>query len=96
MSLAQELRDQIRAYVDGRASFYDLRVWLAAHVQAVYDDADTSDQGVSTLSDRAWILMSEVDYGHWQESDLRAALDEFVPAVDGPPRQTSTASSAGA
>ena len=74
MDLAQELRGQISAYLSGAKALADLRDWLAAHVQAIYD---IEDQDARELSDRAWILVSELDCGHRDEDSGRQALGDL-------------------
>jgi len=75
--LAEELRDRVRAYVDGRSSLADLRGWLADHVQ---DVADTRDPELNELDGQAWILISEHDYGHRDEASIKAALRRSLQA----------------
>lgn len=71
MNLAQMLREEIKSYVEGRHNLNVLRAWLADHVQEI---ADSDDPEVDRLDGRTWILISEFDYGHREESDVRTAL----------------------
>lgn len=75
MNLAQQLQARVRAYVEGQATLTDVRAWLAEHAQAI---ADAGDAALNELDGRAWILISEYDYGHRDEVGLRTALGELA------------------
>ena len=75
MNLAQELRDQIARYVSGNGSLAELRAWLADHVQQI---ADSNAPSLNELDGKAWILISEYDYGHRNADDLRKAFSALL------------------
>ena len=78
MDLKIQLRDQICSYVAGDRGLIDLRLWLADHAQ---DIADSGDEQLDQLDGRAWILISELDYGHRDESEVRENLAAAVGAL---------------
>src|SRR5689334_16489269 len=71
VNLAQMLREEIMAYVEGRQALAALRTWLADHVQEI---ANSDDPDVERLDGQAWILIAELDYGHRDEADVRTRL----------------------
>jgi hypothetical protein len=75
MDLVSELREQIRAYVQGRAALADLRLWLSDHVQEI---SDTGSRELDTLDGLVWVLLSELDYGHRTEDEVRRLLADVV------------------
>ena len=75
MDLATELKELIRAYVEGTRTITDVRDWLAVHVQDI-EDAD--DPVAEDLSGDAWTLLAEFDCGHRTEEDLRSELSLFL------------------
>jgi hypothetical protein len=75
MDLAQEFRDQIRSYIEGGCSLGELREWLVLHTQGIADGGDTE---LNELDGRAWILVSEYDYGHRDEQGLRSELRRLL------------------
>ncbi len=78
MNLTHELQDVLTAYLDGRMPLEQLRLWLAAHVQAL---ADAGDPEATRLADQVWIVLSELDYGHRDEAEVRAELQRELAAV---------------
>jgi hypothetical protein len=77
MSLAHQVREQIRRYLAEDISLYELRLWLSLpeNVQAI---STSSDQAVHDLTDRALLLVSELDYGHRNEPEVRKVLTEAL------------------
>ncbi len=75
MDLTQALREQVRSYVDGRSSIAALRGWLGDHVQEI---ADSGDPHANALDGLAWILISELDYGHRDEASIRVELQHAL------------------
>ncbi len=78
MNLVQELRVQIRAYLENRLSLLDLQDWLGTHVQALADDSSAEFQD---LSGSAWLLISEWLSCDRGEASVRAELARLVPSV---------------
>ncbi len=70
-ALGENLKAAVAAAAEGRTSLEELFEWLAAHVQEI---ADCHDEALVTLSDRAWIVLSEVDKGDRDEDSARAEL----------------------
>jgi hypothetical protein len=71
MSLAQELRDQIRACVESAAPLGHLRDWLSGHVPAIYD---RDEPDAEELASNLWVLFSELDSGDRSEMEVRHEL----------------------
>ena len=78
MNLVQELRVQIRAYLDNRLSLLDLQDWLGAHVQSLADESGAEFQD---LSGSTWLLISEWLSCDRSEDSVRAELARLVPSV---------------
>lgn len=75
MTLASELESMIRSYVMGAVSRAELQTWLDTHVQ---ETADSGDRTATDLSDRAWILLSELGYGQRSEESVRSELKQCL------------------
>lgn len=75
MKIAQELRECVLGFVEGRISLPDLQLWLAGHVQAI---ADAPDLHAEALNDEAWILIAEWLDSLRDERSVRAELQEFL------------------
>lgn len=77
MSLVHQVREQIQRYLAEDISLHELRLWLSLpeNVQAI---ATSSDQAVHDLTDRVLLLVSELDYGHRDEPDVRRILTEAL------------------
>lgn len=84
MSLAEELQARIRACVEERLELSSLRDWLGDHVQVI---EDAQDDRADTLADGAWILLSELDYGHRDEDEVRSELEQLIAPSCDPDRQ---------
>lgn len=78
MNLTHALQDMLSAYLDGRMTLEQLRLWLAEHVQEL---PDAEDPEATRLADQVWILLSEFDYGHREEEDVRAELQRELATV---------------
>lgn len=74
MDLLLELRESIRAYVEGRHSIDHVRDWLTEHVQVVHE---TSEPLLQQLDGLAWTLIAEYDRGHRDDEDVRQAFAWF-------------------
>jgi hypothetical protein len=75
MDLTTDLRAQIHSYVEGRSTLEDLRMWLADHVQEI---ADAGSAELDELDGLVWVLISELDYGHRDEAEVRELLAEAL------------------
>lgn len=71
MDLYTDLQEQIRAYLAGRSTLVELRDWLADHAQAI---VDSGHRELDELDGLVWVLVSELDYGHRDEADVRREL----------------------
>jgi len=73
MSLVHQVQEQIRRYLAEDISLHELRLWLfmPENVQAI---AASPDQTVHDLTDRVLLLVSELDYGHRDEAEVRKFL----------------------
>lgn len=80
MNLQEEIERSVRAFIAG-GSIEDLRAWLSHHAEAI---AECGDPSVQRLSGRAWILSSELDYGHRDEIEVRWELGKFLQALHTP------------
>ena len=49
MNLAQILREEIKAYTEGRHGLIELRSWLADHVQEIADSDDPAVEGLDGM-----------------------------------------------
>lgn len=78
MNLTHELQDVLTAYLDGRMTLEQLRMWLAERVQLL---ADAGDASATHLADQVWIVLSEFDYGHRDEAEVRAELGRELATV---------------
>ncbi len=78
MNLTHALQDMLSAYLEGRMTLEQLRLWLAERVQVL---ADAGDSEATRLADQVWILLSEFDYGHRDEADVRAELQRELATV---------------
>ena len=79
MDLTREVTDQIRSYVEQRCTIAELRAWLAGLVPVI----DTSEEPTARhLADRLWTVLAELDYGHRDETGVRAALAELLNRSD--------------
>jgi hypothetical protein len=78
VNLTHALQDILSAYLDGRMTLEQLRLWLAEHVQVL---AGAGDPEAAHLADQVWILVSECDYGHREEEDVRAELRRELATV---------------
>lgn len=87
MDLAQELRDQIDAFIEGREPIGTLRDWLDLHVEAI-EDAGVPELDV--LTGNLWALLAELDYGHRSETDLRVDLRGHLLTADNVPTHGET------
>jgi hypothetical protein len=83
--LSQEFWTCVEDYVTGRIPLSTRHEWLAAHVQAV---ADSRDAAIEDADEMLWTLISEMDYGHRSEEEikalLRSLLEERGAAVSSP------------
>ena len=77
MAFSHEFESVIRSYLDGDLSLDELQDWLDAHVQAT---ADSADPAAIELSDRAWILLSELGYGIRTDESVRAEFRQLLPS----------------
>jgi hypothetical protein len=77
VNLTQIPIEQLTAYLEQRITLAELRQWLADLAPAMATDDDSAP---SALSDELLLLVSEYDYGHRDEADLRAAMLELLPA----------------
>jgi hypothetical protein len=68
----------VRGYVDGNVDRQTFQDWLDTNVQTT---ADSNESEAIELSDRAWILLSELGYGHRSESDVRAELKSALATI---------------
>ena len=71
MPLYADLQEQIRAYLAERSTLVELRDWLADHAQAI---VDSGHRELDALDGLVWVLVSELDYGHRDEADVRCEL----------------------
>jgi hypothetical protein len=71
MNLEQQMRERIRAFLDGWDSLFELRDWLEDHVQAVHDD---NGPAVRQMSGQAWLLIAEYDQDWINEDQVREEL----------------------
>jgi hypothetical protein len=76
MSLDADLRHLIEEYLAGVVSLDGLVAWLAEHVQETFEDGALRD-----LSDRLWILVSELDRNDRDEESLRRELAALAIAA---------------
>ena len=76
MSVDNELRKEVGRYLQGQNSLSQFRAWLERHVRQL---ADTPDATNRLLNGQAWLLLSEYDYGHRTEDEIRTELAETVP-----------------
>lgn len=77
MSLVDQVRQHIQRYLAEDISLQDLRLWLSMpdNVEAI---AASPEQMVHDLTDRVLLLISELDYGHRDESEVRRILTEAL------------------
>jgi hypothetical protein len=75
MTSAEQLQDQVRAFLDGRASLNALEEWLA---QAAAEAAD-ADDAFRRLHNSVWLRVGEFDQGLVTEDQLVGLLLELVP-----------------
>ena len=79
MDLTRELTDQIRSYIEQRCTLAELRACLAGLVPVL----DASEEpSARQLADRLWTVLAELDYGHRDETGVRAALAELLNPSD--------------
>jgi hypothetical protein len=73
------LVQRARAYLDGVVPLQDVREALTRRELAA--DADAAEQPSSELADHLWVLVSELDYGHRDESSIRHELRSLLHAA---------------
>lgn len=76
MSLSSQLEFMARSYLSGKTSLEQLEAWLDTHVQ---ETAHSNELAAIELSDRIWILLSELGYGERTEDDVRSELNRLLP-----------------
>jgi len=76
MTSARELQDQVRAFLDGRASIGRLEEWLAQTTA----EAAGGDDSFRRLHNSVWLRIGEFDVALLSEDDLVCSLNELLPA----------------
>jgi hypothetical protein len=90
MSVEEQLRHEVRRYVEGESTLSGLRFWLSGHVQSLADSQDETARGLDTVS---WVLISEYDLGWWNEEQIREKLRAelgMIPAAQSANSETVT------
>jgi hypothetical protein len=75
MRLADEVHAEIQAFVSGRLAARDLEGWLDSAAPEIHAEGD---DGLRTLTDRAFSLLAELSYGDRTVEDVRQALGTLV------------------
>jgi hypothetical protein len=76
MTSVEELQDQVRAFLDGRAVIDVLEEWLAQTAA----EAAAGDDRFRRLHNSTWLRVGEFDEGLLSENELVNSLNELLPA----------------
>lgn len=96
MRLADEVCEQIQAFIDGCLAPHELAGWL----DSVADEVHVDDSATRHLTGQAYILLAELGYGDRTIKDVREELSGLVggqvtrASVGGAPQETVTGSDA--
>ena len=77
MSLATDVREQIRRYVVGAVDADDLSDWLDTHAQQIHDSGNSE---LRQLADLTHSLLEDVVQGLRTEADAQHTLTMRVPS----------------